>query len=228
MKRLVFILICLWILAAGCAGPAEKIERSVTNNVFYSSSNPRTRIKIDPGFKYLGEALGTGTPRQGDTVALKGPTIKNSSYVFATVSSDQVLDKVVLISISKISTGYQLHDLFNWMQNRLESKPLEIQGEIYQCSIQPFSAVFNPNEKQLISDQGYKEARCYLVKGLCKRLTTENQPKLFVYYLEDISRKFDPIYPCENWKNLSAYTIVQKEYLKEFIQRSDRFIEILE
>jgi hypothetical protein len=183
---------------------------------------------VHSGFNYLGDAIGGKTTKSNTSYKLKGPTLKNSSYVFGMASNDQTLDSVVLITISKISTGYQLYDLLNWMQNQLEPNALEIQGENYQCRIQSFSNVFNQSETRLIHAHGYKAAPCYLVKGLCKQLTIENQPKLFVYYLEDISRRWGHRYACEDWKNLSAYTIDQKQYLKEFISRSERFIEILE
>jgi hypothetical protein len=215
---------CL-IFTFGCAG--LKPERSVLqNNIFYSSASPKVRMKIHSDFKYIGKAEKHGQAEDADT---KGTTfVENESYLFGHIEDNRML-KGVLIKISTIREAHWswLPDLFPKVKNKLESSVMKIQGKSYQHIVAAFTRVFSKYEEDFIIDKGYIIPNLFLMKGLGRLVGADNKTKIYIFYAEDISRIKDKEYSYGNWRNRYMLTNEQQEFMKGFIDRSEKNIQIL-
>ena len=198
MKKLLLLIIAIGFLF-GCAG--ERVRTVQDDNIFYSSSTPKIRIKINPDFKFkegtdeheTGFSLGHGE---------MSSTQKLSNYLFI----DHISGKPRAIKI----------EIIEIVEHRWEFKPnifgekdpfkkgiVKIQGKDYQYCIY---AVNTPDGFQLI-------------KGIGKLVGGQGKAIFIIYYYENVTG---------DWSNFNMLTSEQNKQLDEFIEDSEKDIQILD
>jgi hypothetical protein len=204
-----------------------KIERGVRNNVFYSSSNPKINIKINPDFKYLGKVEKNNYVYYKDFPVGGGSFFKSEEYVFGYINDNNTLTQGVWIIIKTLNEGYWLPDLYSSWKFKLDSGFVKVHGKTYQYSIQAFERVFEKEVKKMIIDNGYRILNCYLVKGISSLIGVDDKTMINIFYIEDINYNQDSRYQCTDyWKNVNMLTDEQRIHLNEFRKRSEINIQI--
>ncbi len=116
-KRILeFFILSFLACTFSCATPkanrheSNNIYRFVSNNIFYSTSNPSVEIAINPEFKYLGQVKKTRTIRYKRGSG-KG-SVEDISFIFVKAGENKKLEECIIIVISTIEQGYILPNLF--------------------------------------------------------------------------------------------------------------------
>jgi hypothetical protein len=198
------MIICLLIIFS-CAGMETK--RGVQDNIFYSSSNPKINIKMNPDFAYTGS--GTNQKRGHDSFkgqVSKSTGIKIERYKFF----NKDLKRNIEIKISTLTTAnwYWRPGHFDWVKNKLDSGAVTINRKKYQYCV--------------FTDRS-SSGTCWLVKGLARIVSSKSDSKMNIYY----SEKLGSSYICSKWENKNLLTDDQKVLLDEFIESSEKDIQIL-
>ena len=225
MRILYFFMVVCLVLTFGCAG--MKPERTVLqDNVFYSSTSPKIKIKIHSDFKYIGKAE---KHKWSESVEKTATThFEGESYLFGHIEDDKIVKGVVIRIFTLGETHwYWLPDLFSWVKDKLDSGDMKIQGKRYQRIVFA-SRLFSKDEADFISDKGYIIPSCFLVKGLGRIVSVDGRTKMYIFYIEDTSHLSDNKYSYRrDWISKYMLTNEQEEFLKEFIDRSEKNIQIL-
>jgi len=204
-----------------------RMERDVLQgNIFYSSTLPKIRMKVHYDLEYIGK---TETAKFVEYTDWEGGSpVDRESYLFAHTEDNRILEGV-LIRISKLRAegGYWLPDLFARIKNQLDSGTMKIQGRRYQYSVFGSSRVFLRYERDFLTDKGYLIPNCFMVKGLGRIVDADARTLMYILYMEDPSRIRGRKYSCRDWNNANMLTTEQKEFLKEFTDRSDNNVQIL-
>jgi hypothetical protein len=198
MKKLLLLIIAIGFLF-GCAG--ERIRTVQDDNIFYSSSTPKIRIKINPDFKsenvtddaHTGFSLGNGE---------KSSSQKVSKYLFI----DKISGKpraIQIMMIEMVTEWWTFKPNIFTQKDPFRKGIVKIQGKDYQYCIY---AVNTPDGFQLI-------------KGIGKLVGGRDRAMFIIYHYE---------YVTGDWSNYNVLTSEQKKQLDEFIEDSDKDIQILE
>jgi hypothetical protein len=204
----------------------QKKERTVLqDNVFYSSTSPKIKIKIHSDFKYIGKVEKL---KWSESVEKTATThFEGESYLFGHIEDDKILKGVVIRIFTLGETHWHWSaDLFSWVKDNLDSGDMKIEGKRYQ-RIVSVSRLFSKDEADFISDKGYIIPSCFLVKGLGRIVSADGRTKMYIFYIEDIRHIHGIKYSCRDWINKNMLTNEQEEFLKEFIDRSEKNIQIL-
>ena len=194
-----FIVVCI-LLIFGCAGP-ERVRTVQDDNIFYSSSNPNIRIKINPDFKFNKE---TDNRDSGFSSGYgeKSSNRKVTRFLFI----DRVSGKrrgVEIVIAELLSPRWSFSANIFSPKNNYDSGRIKIQGNNYQyCTF----VVRQPNNYLLI-------------RGIGRIVGANNNVSIVIYYLEQATG---------DWSNINLLTAEQKKQLNELIEDSKRDIEILE
>ena len=198
MKKLLLLVIAIGFLF-GCAG--ERVRTVQDDNIFYSSSTPKMRIKINPDFKLKEE-----TDKQESGFSLgngdKSSTTKLSSYLFI----DHISGKPRAIGIEIIEIvehRWTFNPTIFKQKDPFKKGIVKIQGKDYQYCIY---AVNTPDGS-------------YLIKGIGKLVGGQGKAIFIVSYYE---------YVTGDWSNFNMLTSEQKKQLDEFIEDSDKDIAFLD
>jgi hypothetical protein len=204
-----------------------RIQRDVLQgNIFYSPALPKIRMKIHSDLEYLGKAETTRRVEYTDWEG--GSPVDRESYLFTRTQDNRILEGVLIrISTLRAADGYWLPDLFARIKNKLDSGTMKIQGRRYQYSVFGSSRVFLRYEWDFLTDKGYLIPNCFMVKGLGRIVDADARTLMYILYMEDPSRFRGRKYSCRDWNNVNILTAEQKEFLKEFTDRSDKNVEIL-
>ena len=242
MARKVFFILALACLIAlmGCA-EIDKIQsaRSVRDNVFFSSSNPQIRMKVNPDFTYLGMTEVTpGMNRQGGLrPALDDDEINNRqfSYLFAKTTATRELVKGVVIRLCTITgdPNQWSPEMLTGAENILETGKINIEDksspdgilsgrEAYRYGIFTASEVLLRNEAALIKGKGIAIPGCLLVKILEKSTGLGNKSRIHILYFEDIGSG-----TCSALTNASTLSDDQTALIGSFIGRSNAAIQFM-
>jgi len=204
-----------------CAGMETK--RGVQDNIFYSSSNPKINIKINPDFTYTGSEIQDQCVY--DRTKDENPIVKRGKLhwagstplhnVFARKESHKFynseLKRRIKIDISTITTQehFWLSDrLFDQVKNKLASGVVSINGKKYQyCVFTDMSSLGN----------------CWLVKSLGRIVSAKSDSKMNIIYEENLEGK----YTCSDWEKAYLLNNDQKVFLNEFIESGEKDIQIL-
>lgn len=226
-KRMQYLSVVLcFIFMSGCSG--LKIERNVSNNVFYSSANPSVRIKISPEFRYVGTAEERKHNAYSDGT-VGGVTVDCTSYIFVQKDRYNYLKKAISIRFySTQGSGYWQSDIFSWLKNMIDSGIMNIHGENYQFSVIADPHPFTITELTTINSNGCIVPNCLLAKGFGRRVSTDNKTKMIILYAEDAQFKGSNNYGYRQWLNVEAFTDEQREFLREFMVRSEGNIKIVD
>jgi hypothetical protein len=198
------MIVCLLIIFS-CAG--MKTKRGVQDNIFYSSSNPKINIKINPDFAYTGS--GTNQMRGHDSrrsQVSKSTGIEIERYKFF----NKDLKRNIEIKISTLTTAnwYWRSGLFDRVKNKLDSGVETISGKRYQYCV--------------FTDRS-SSGTCWLVKGLGRIVSANSDSVMHIYYSENLEGK----YTCSDWENKNLLTDDQKVLLDELIECCEKDIQIL-
>jgi len=137
MKKNISYLIMLscLIYIFGCVG--MKVERTVKDNIFYSSFMPKITVITSPDFKFIGKVENV---KHLDFESGTGGTFtKSNSYIFGKVNDLKVITKGVLIMIMKTHSGYWLPELFSYIKNPIDEGVGKINDQNYQYCVAPHS-----------------------------------------------------------------------------------------
>ena len=104
---------------------------------------------------------------------------------------------------------------------------MKIQGKSYQHIVAGCTRVFSKYEEDFIIDKGDIIPNLFLTKGLGRLVGADNKTKIYIFYAEDISRIQDKEYSYGDWRNRYVLTNEQQEFMKGFIDRSEKNIQIL-
>jgi hypothetical protein len=201
-----------------CAG--MEVKRGVQDSVFYSSSKPAINIKINPDFAYTASEIQSQRvyDRNIDKnylVVGSFGTKKPTRSVFANKEShnfyNSELKRRIKIDISTVTThehSWRSGSLFDQVENKLASGVVAINGKKYQY------CVFTD-----MSSSG----TCWLVRGIGRIVSTKGESKINIYYEENLEGK----YTCSDWKKAYLLNNDQKVFLNEFIESSEKDIQIL-
>jgi hypothetical protein len=242
MRQKVFtiaILLCL-IALSGCA-EIDKFQttRSVRDNVFFSSSNPQIRMKVNPEFTYLGmtEMTREAGKEGGLVIALDDGEINNRqfSYFFATTAADGKLLKGVVIRLSIITgdPNQWSPDLLAGAENVLEQGKIRIDDnsspdgilaskEPYRYGIFTGSRVLLKEEASYITAKGITLPGCLLVKTLEKAVSLGNKSRMQILYFEDIGSA-----ACAALSDASTPSVDQTALVTSFIGRSNDAVHFM-
>ena len=218
------IILAVFIGSYGCSG--LQVKRSVQDNIFSSSANPKLQIKINPAYNYIGS---TESAYHSGGEALSIDTV---SYTFVWVEGTTV-KKGIIIRINTLHSGIWLSrgkgDLVKWMKNKLETGEVTINGKSYDYGVQAFSRVFDKTTARLITSKGYRISRCYMLKAL-SRVTSyyREGEKIDIFYVEDASTFQGIRYSWKDWKSIDLLSANQKEFLKKYTGRSLEDFQIMQ
>jgi hypothetical protein len=202
MKRLYliyFVIMCFFIIF-GCAGH-DKIRTVQENNIFYSSSTPSTKIKINPDFKLHKE---TDDQHSGFSSGFgeKSSSQDISKFLFI----DKISGKrraVEIIIAEMVTPNWTFKSNIFTVKDPFDSGNVTIQGENYQyCT----HVIINPNNSLLIKDIG-------------RLVGARSRAMIIIRYLEQVTG---------DWTNLALLSSEQRKQLDVFIEDSGNDIQILE
>jgi len=198
MKKLLLLIIAIGFLF-GCAG--ERVRTVQDDNIFYSSSTPKIRIKINPDFNFKEEkdeqksgfSLGNGD---------KSSTTKLSSYLFIDhISGKRRAIEIRMIEI--VEHRWEFRPNIFTQKDPFKKGIVKIQGKDYQYCI------FSVNAPD----------GSYLIKGIGKLVGGQGKAIFKIYYYE---------YVTGDWSNFNILTSEQNKQLDEFIEDSEKDIQILD
>ncbi|MBW2636460.1 MAG: SHOCT domain-containing protein [Deltaproteobacteria bacterium] len=242
MRQKVFTIITLLCLIAfsGCA-EVDKFQprRSVQDNVFFSSSNPQIRMKVNPDFTYLGMTEMTHEANQegGLVIALDDDEINSRqfSYLFAKTTATGKLLKGVVIRLTLITgdPNQWSPDLLAGAENVLETGKVRIEDksshdgilasrEPYRYGIFTGSRVLLSEEDSHITAKGITIPRCLLVKTLEKATSLGNKSRMHILYFEDIGAD-----ACNALTEASTPSGDQMALVTSFVGRSNSAIQFM-
>lgn len=192
------IIVCiLWTF--GCAG--ERVRTVQDDNIFYSSSTPKIRIKINPDFKLDKE---TDNQDAGFSTGYGEKTSNRKTTKFLFI--DRVSGKrrgVEIVITELLAHGWSFSANIFKSENPFDSGRIKIQGCNYQyCTF----AVRQPKNY-------------LLVKGIGRIVGGNSNAMIVIYYFEQSTG---------DWSNKSTLTPENKKQLNEFVEASNRDIQILE
>ena len=231
-KRILeFFILSFLACTFSCATPkanrheSNNIYRFVSNNIFYSTSDPSVEIAVNPEFKYLGQVKKTRTIRYKRGSG-KG-SVEDISFIFVKAGENKKLEECIIIAISTIEQGYILPNLFAGIESYLDAGYVKISGINYQYNIHALPmALIDRYEVGFIVGKGYKIPECLVIKGLGRRIEPDNKTKIHIFYFEDANFDKDNKYVCEDWDKANLLTEEQKIYLRKFVDRSNADIKI--
>jgi hypothetical protein len=120
----------------GCA--AKRVIQD--DNIFLSSANPPTKIKVNHEINYIGTVV---DQREVTYLYGKGGSILDEeSYIFA-MEKNKNLVKGIIIMISQIKVGSHLPDLFDGIQRKLRAGMVKLDGQNYQFVVAPVENIFS-------------------------------------------------------------------------------------
>jgi hypothetical protein len=202
MKRVANSTVLFFFVLAICACAGTDVQRSmVDDNIFFSSSKPKIRIKIDSAFKLIKDNINTasGFDTRGTD---RSSNVKVEQYYF--LGSAPKMNKSIMIEFKELtSPRWQFDSTLFKADNVYDSGSINIHGKSYQYMVFAFP------------DQG---DTYNIVRGYGRRVGANSNAIICVYYLERVAG---------DWRNLKRLSSEQQTHLDKFIEDSKKDIEIL-
>jgi hypothetical protein len=229
-ENILYLLLIVFVLIqlSGCKGLDEfRVQRSVENNVVYSSS-PELTIKINQEFKYIGEVTfdkeSKGESREAE---LHQNILKNTSYLFGQFDQGGRLSKGIYIRLIVITGDPSQPGQDQTVMGRsiLDSGKEKILDEEYQSLVFTQNDIFTKEEKTLLPQAS--TTTCYLVKLLQRKAGLGNKSRVEIYYYEDISSECGNS-SCNECLKPGMLTDSQKQLMHDFTETSYASIRFME
>jgi hypothetical protein len=201
MNRMISMCVIVSVLVSfGCAG-TETIRTVEDDNIFYSSYNPKIRLKINPDFKFNKET-DKGDTQFSTGLGEKSANVRVNQFLFVDRSSGNNRGVEIILK-ELVSPRYFFKPaLFN-IDNPIDSGSEKIQGKNYQ------HCTFLAKRKN-----GY-----LLVRGMGRLLGANKNAMIVIYYFEPVGGE---------WGNQSFWSTDQKNWVNKFIEDSRKDIQFLE
>lgn len=212
-----------------CVGCASSFQRGVMEeNIFFSSSQPKIKIKIDSSFEYLGKM------KKMDVIEVHSytNTFKTTeAFIFGNIGDDNTFKNGVVINF--ISLGDRdtefITDGFSWIKYQLESKTIKINKKTYQKSIFPAPFFFRNEIRNIIFDKEYVIPNSFLMQGLSRNVSLNNNMIMQIYYMDEISSfNKEKNYELSEWIDINKLREDQQKRLNEFMTTCQKNIQFLE
>lgn len=186
------------------------------------SISPQISIRINSDFKYIGKAEHKKFKAYSE--GLGGTTNIYESYIFGQLDDNNIIKKIIAIKFRRVSKGYYLPIS---PKNTLKLTTEKIFGKYYKVYFRASTSPWYNYEEKFLEEKGYILPRLFMVKTLGRRFTTQNDNDSIIYisYAEDIY--YDSDYKKWNWK-VNLLDDNQKEFMREFSERSEKNIQIVE
>ncbi len=203
MRRILISIALIFFVLTICACSGMKVKRSVVDdNIFFSSSKPKIRIKIGPLFKLDKEDKKSVLALCSRSGAEKSSNVKIDQYVFSGSGSKK--NKLVMIQFQELmSPKWQFTRTLFRANNMFDSGSIKIHGKSYQYMVYAF----------LKKNGTYNIVRVY-----GRRVGANNNAMIRIFYLERVTG---------NWSNLKMLSPKQQTHLLTFIEAGQKDIEIL-
>jgi hypothetical protein len=202
MRRILTSMVLFLFILAICACAATEVKRSMMDdNVFFSSSKPAIRIKLDPLFKLAkeDEKSASGFDSRG---TMKTSNVKVEQYIFSGSGSKKC--KAVMIEFQEfVSPKWQFNPTLFKADNVFDSGSIKIHGKSYQYMVYAF----------LHGNGSY-----FIVRGYGKRVGADNNALIRIYYLERVQG---------DWSDLKMLSPEQQTHLRTFLEAAEKDVEIL-
>jgi len=200
MNRTISICVVSLLLAYGCAG-TNTIRTVEDENIFYSSYNPKIRIKIDSDFTF-NKKTDVGDTGFSAGMGEKSANVKVNKFLFLDRSSGK--NRAVEIVLKElVSPKWSFKPVIFNINNHFDSGSEKIQGRNYQhCTF----AVKRKNDYVLI-------------RGLGRLVGANKNAMIVIYYVEPVGG---------DWSNSELLTTDQKARINTFIENSQKDIQFLE
>jgi hypothetical protein len=202
MRRVLTSMMLFLFILTICACAATEVKRSMMDdNVFFSSSKPAIRIKLDPLFKLAkeDEKSTSGFDTHG---SMKTSNVKVEQYIFSGSGSKK--DKAVMIEFQElVSPRWEFNPTLFKADNVFDSGSIKIHGKSYQYMVYAFL---------------YKNGYYNIVRGYGKRAGAGNNAVIRIYYLEQVTG---------DWSNLKMLSSEQQTHLRIFLEAAEKDVEIL-
>jgi hypothetical protein len=224
MKRVAsLLLICLFI-NLGCS--ILNIERKVENNVFYSSSQPKIWVRVNPDIDFLGFASDLVTTQNIEGTKYHTQTLDN--YIFVKRGPGNTIKQGVIIAFVSLGGGGRLlPDIFSYIDKKLISDIVKINSQNYQHVV-ALRFGLNKYLEDFLIDKGFILTDCLMIEAVARREGINDNSLIDIMYFEYIDKK-SPMFPCNIWLVDGTETLYSgyKTLLDEFLKRSKDSVDIL-
>jgi hypothetical protein len=197
-----------WLAGLACIvffqfATLAQADRSVQDNMFVST-RPQLTVKVNPPFRYIGEA-------EFATKTELGNQTEGKAYVFIDNDQEQV-QRIFYIEL--IPELLRLPgNLLGNVAADLDFGTCTLADRQYQCSSSLISLTGNEPVATFITARGYSLPPCLLVKSF---MTTERTHKSYligIFYLEAVS---GPVFQCGPSRSTAPLSSAQQELLRQF------------
>jgi hypothetical protein len=227
-KTVLSIAFIFFICSSGCSSLGElQIRRSVADNMFQSSL-PDITLKINQGFKYIGETKHVAENQEmSNTMGLHEKNMQDTSYIFGQFDQDGTLTKGILMRLMILTGDPNQAVLYQppKKESILNSGIEKILDNEYQSFVYTQNDLFTQEEKKLISQ--HPLPTCYLVKLLERKDGLGNKSRIALFYFEN-SASVCGDSPCEVCFKQGDLSNSQKQIMSAFIERSYASVRFIE
>lgn len=200
MNRMMSICVVSLLIAYGCAG-SNTIRTVEDENVFYSSYNPKIRIKINPEYTFI-KKTDVGDTGFGTGLGEKSANIKVNKFLFLDRNSGKNRGVEIILK-ELVSPRWFFKPVIFKIKNPFDSGKVKIHGKNYQhCTY----AVKRQNDYMLI-------------RGIGRLVGANKNAMIVVYYFEPVGG---------DWSNRDLLTTNQKTLINQFAEDSQKDIQFLE
>ena len=224
--KMKFILILPLFFSLICVQSCVESQREVQNNLFYSSSNPKLSIRLNPNFKYLGKFV---SKKERLTTSGTSVRVDREVYVFGCIDKNNIINKVVLIDIYNIPQHvvFLPDNIFSNEKDILVSGNKKIYNADYKYAVTLGNESKIKELQTVIKNAKHLASPCYMRVAFANVLSSST---LFcIQYLEDIFyNEKTKTYKCNEWEISSILDNEQRIFLKDFIINSEKAFQVSE
>ncbi|MFC1829729.1 hypothetical protein ACFL0O_08960 [Thermodesulfobacteriota bacterium] len=216
-------LVVAWVvvlpLLTGCA--RLKVERKVENNIFYSSY-PDLKIRVSPGFIYLGNI----TPYLDGQSMDGSRELRNyfDNYIFIK-QENNIVNQAIMIMFETIETRFT-DDFWKDVEDKLASGKMTFGHETYAYYIKTIRPSKDSHIASFLLDNGgYEMPVCALMKTVGKIQHLKENMLFQIMYLEAIT---GAVFPCQTRRRMDSLDDEVKKHLKQFDERFNSAFQFLD
>jgi hypothetical protein len=221
--RIIILLFTLGMLYS-CAA----VERTVQNNVFYSSS-PKMSIAVSKDFNYLGSGsykYNINWLPSENPVPIPSSEADVDFYVFIPKDiKDQTIRKGIMVLIHKMPMLVRASwatPLYKNEHDQNRDYSLKLLGNEYYESVTSVAKIKGGGVFGWLSQKSFSIPACRISKGFIKR-EDDVQIKKEIIYFEDVTLSG---FGCDKWEKMKELSDKQLKFVKEFDERASKAFQI--